>query len=775
MKNLLIILCSFLSITTVFAQHEHHHQPSNAEKKTESAMPEGMKMPGDSAGTMKHDHSKMMMQKPVDEKMVSTLPLSRPFAEKFVKPTGKRVEYDIYVSEQEVNFTGKTIKSVTLNGGIPGPTLQFTEGDIAVIRVHNQLNTETSIHWHGILLPNRQDGVSYLNTPPILAGTTHTFEFPIVQSGTYWYHSHTAFQEQRGVYGSIAIQPQKVNHPVDKDLVLVLSDWTNENPDNVLRNLKRRNEWYSIRKNNIQSLDRILKNKALGAYLKQSSTRMPPMDISDIAYDAFLINGKKTDKIEDLKPGEKVRLRVINASASTYFHVTYAGNPMTLIAADGVDVQPVKTTHRLMGMAETYDFLITIPENDSYEFRATAQDGSGFASVFLGKGNNVPTSKIPAPDLYRMTKAMSNMDMKHMDMNEHEGHQMSMTHEPAAPVNHSMNHGLDSLNNSDYGILKSTEAIVFPKDRKVQTIPLKLTGDMRRYIWGFNGKPMSVEDKIKIRRGEVVRFTLINTTMMYHPIHLHGHFFRVLNGQGEYSPLKHTISLAPMETQTIEFLADDEKDWMFHCHLLYHMDSGMARVVSYEGDEPDPDMAENHHKHLKTMNDNKLFFWGTANIGVTSNYLNLTLSNNKNAFIIGGDANWKGDYEFDIDYERYLSQYFRVFGGLDAGNELFLRKSEIGVDNNVRIIRPVIGFRYLLPFLIDSEVKLDAKGNVRFQLSGQQRLTRKLGLELEYQWLIQGYTRVHVGLDYVLTKNTSLFTNYDTRYNTFGGGLSFKF
>ncbi|MEA5426617.1 multicopper oxidase domain-containing protein [Arcicella lustrica] len=765
------LLFAFTIISfSVKAQHEGHSMPS---KKTERKI--------DSSQT---DHSNMNHTRHEMDGMhmatskQNTLPLSRIVAQQLVKPTGKRVEYDLIVEEKAVNFSGKTIMAVTLNQGIPGPVFHFTEGDTAVIKVHNHLKTETSIHWHGILLPNREDGVSYLNTPPILAGETHTFTFPVVQSGTYWYHSHTDFQEQRGVFGSIVIQPKKPKYKVDKDIVLVLSDWTDENPNNVLRNLKRKNEWYAIRKNNIQSLDRIIAHKALGSYLKQSFTRMPPMDISDVAYDRFLINGKDSSETIVLKAGEKVRLRVINAGASSYFHVMFAGGNMQLVAADGVDVQPVMVNHRLMGMAETYDFILTIPDNGAYEFRATAQDNSGYASVFLGKGNLVYAPTIPKPDLYGMTKAMAKMNMKNigeMDINSHEMKNEHEGHNISEMEMSMMSLGLDSLNQSDYGILKSTEAIIFDKNRPVREIPLRLTGDMRRYIWGFNGKPMSIEDNIMIKRGEVVRFKLINTTMMFHPIHLHGHFFRVLNGQNEYSPLKHTVSLAPMETLVIEFLADDEKDWMFHCHLLYHMDSGMARVVSYGDDQPDTNMASMHHKHLKTMDDNKFFFWGKTEIGITNNYLKLNISNNKNAIIIGGDANWKGDYEFDIDYERYISQYFRVFTGLDAGNELFLRRTNTEISNDQKIIRPVMGIRYLLPFLLDSEIKLDAKGNVRFQLSGEQRLTRRLGLEMEGQWLINGYTRLHIGLDYVLNKNIALFSNYDSRYKTFGGGLSVNF
>ncbi len=703
-----------------------------------------------------------------------TLPLSRIIALNSVKPTGKTMIYDLFVKDTVVNFTGKKANAIAINNGITGPTLRFMEGDSAVIRVHNQLKVPTSFHWHGILVPNSQDGVTFLNTPPILAGESYTFQFPIVQSGTYWYHAHS-LQEQIGMHGAIVIQPQIPVIQAEKDIVIMMTDWTDEAPKSVLRNLKRGNEWYAIRKNNVQSLDKILANKAVGAYLKQSLQRMPPMDISDIAYDKFFINGLETSSLEDLKPGEKVRVRVINAGASTFFHVNYAGGEMQLVSADGVDVQPVQVSNRLLGMGETYDFVLTIPDDMAYEFRATAQDGSGYASYYLGKGMKMEAPAIPKPNLFEMTIAMARMDkMEHEKM----GHEMTGMDGTEHDMG-DMEMGLDEYNQTNYGILKATAPSVSPNKRPVREMRLVLTGDMRRYIWGINGKPMSQEDEIAIERGEIVRFQLVNTTMMFHPMHLHGHFFRVLNDQDEYAPLKHTVSLAPMETVTIEFLADDEKDWIFHCHLLYHMVAGMARVISYEGDMPDADLAPKHHQFMASMNDNAFFYWGEAHLGVSNNYLHLNSSNNKNAFIFEGDANWKGDFEFDLDYERYLTQYFRVFGGIDAGNELFLRKpnggSDGGTDGDPKIIRPVIGIRYLLPFLIESEAKLDSRGNMRFQLSGEQRLTRRLGLDFEAQWLVQGYTRLNLGLNYVLSRNFSFFANYDTRYKNANGGLSIRF
>lgn len=902
----------------------------------------------------------------------TSLPVSRPQALARVKPTGKRVEYDLTIDEQTVNVTGKPKQAMTINGGIPGPTMRFTEGDVAVIRVHNKLKTETSLHWHGILLPNKEDGVSYLNTPPIHAGDTYTFEFPLVQSGTYWFHSHTRFQEQVGVYGSIAIQPQQPAYKVDHDLVLLLSDWTNESPAYILKNLKRRNEWYSIKKGNVQSLNRIIKHKAVGAYLRQSMMKMAPMDISDVYYDRFLINGKDTVRYPEIKAGQTVRLRVINASASTYFHINYAGGPMKLIAADGLDVQPVEVERRLIAIAETYDFLVTVPGGGGFEVRASAQDGSGYATAVLGTGpaHNAPI--IPRPDLYKLTANMSQMggmgmgtmnmgkadttaqanidmngpmmhdmvgmnseeqpintikpapkvpDMEKMDHSQMpmgqskptqdiptkpkkpesmpgmDHSQMDMGGKPSAKkstaakkaakpkkppgsmasMEHNgmnttkdgemdmtkMNHGqldqsstmpgmdhskmsmkmdsmpakktdskkpesmagmdhsqmsmvaptsadgsnssmsgnkagmkgmgqggmahasdrgmsmMDEQNTIDYSILKSPEPIVFPANHPIREIPLTLTGNMFRYIWGFNGQPLSRADMIQIRRGEIVRIRMINNTMMMHPIHLHGHYFRVLNGQGQYSPLKHTVNVSPMESLTIELMADDEKDWFFHCHLLYHMLSGMARVVSY-GDKPDSSIAQIQKLHLRDMRDNQPFVWGYVQPGYPINYFALNVSNNKNAIFAGGDHDWRtNQFEFDLDYERYFGDWFRIFAGVDGGNEEFLRRvrPEDGGQpvNGRRIVRAVAGIRYMLPFLIQSEVKFDTRGNVRFQLSGQQMLFPRLEFQYQAQWLVGSYVRAHVELQYTVTKNLFLHTDYDTRYRTAGGGLGYNF
>ena len=328
------------------------------------------------------------------------------------KEEGRPVkEYNLTIEENEMTLAGVTAKGMTINGGIPGPVLEFNEGDLAIINVTNKMDEETSVHWHGLILPNFYDGVPYLTTPPIKPGTTFQYRIPINQSGTYWYHSHTMLQEQSGVYGSIVIQPKEKTLDYDKDLVVVLSDWTNEDPMNVLRNLKRRNEWYQVKKGTAVPLSRVIKEGALGAQFKFWRDRMEGADIADIYYPAFLSNGKSLAEYPEFKPGEKVRLRFINASASTYYWVDFGGGNPLLVASDGVDVQPVSKSRFLFGIAETYDVIVTIPEG-TIEITATAQDGSGYTSIQLGSGTLYPAKRIDRPDKVEMMKQMAKMDMK---------------------------------------------------------------------------------------------------------------------------------------------------------------------------------------------------------------------------------------------------------------------------------------------------------------------------------------------------------------------------
>ena len=649
------------------------------------------------------------------------------------------VEYDLDINFKTINISGKSSKAMAINNSIPGPTLRFREGDTARISIKNSMNVETSIHWHGLLLPYRQDGVPYLTNPPIEPGKTNVFEFPIKQSGTYWFHSHTGLQEQRGVYGSIVITPKEGERvSSDQDKVIVLSDWTDENPDEVLRTLKSGNDFYSIKKGTMQNLFGAAKRNALSDMAKRSSMRMPPMDISDVAYDAFLANGKKEMEIP-AKSGEKVRLRFINSATASYFYLQFAGGPVEIVSADGKDVQPVKVDRLLMAIAETYDLIVTVPKNGSYEFRATAQDGSGHSSIFIGNGKRIFAPNVPKPNLYKMKMSMKKSMDKKMGM----GTMPPMNQRPLSP----------------YKKLRSIGKSILPKQNPKREIVLTLTGDMERYIWSMDGETLSADNMIRIRHGENVRIVLINKTMMHHPMHLHGHFFRVINGQGDYSPLKHTVDVPPLATQIIEFEASEYNDWFFHCHILYHAKSGMARVVSYEDTELDLDLKKIRHNLYKDT-------WYGNTIGTAQSHMTdglAVLSNSKNILSTTWQVGWqrvdKTDFDVELAYDRYFNRFLNLYAGINLVNEYE---------------RGIFGIRYLLPFNIESTFRIDSAGELRIELGQSLQLTDRIMVfgnaeydtESREEWLLGG--------KYILSKNVSMIGQYHSDFGA-GAGLEFRY
>ncbi|MCA1758965.1 MAG: multicopper oxidase domain-containing protein, partial [Bacteroidales bacterium] len=481
------------------------------------------------------------------------------------------------------------------------------------------------------------DGVPYLNTPPIMPGETQKYEFELKQSGTYWYHSHTMLQEQSGVYGALVIDPREQTLSYDKELIMVLSDWTNEKPMNVLRNLKRGNEWYNMKKGTATPLNQVIARGALGAQLNFWKQRMEGADIADIYYPAFLVNGAQKQDYPDFTPGERVRLRIINGSASSSYWMTFGGENPKLVGADGLNVVPVERNKTFIGVAETYDFIVTIPDNGKIEFRATAQDGSGHSSAFLGQGETLPAPDVQKPDKIEMMRKMARMNMRmgapstkfqpgkeephkmmknwgmqmdeDMDMAEDESMDMGEDDEMDMEEDGGMN-DMKMFAEYNYDYLQSPEKTTWKEDAPVNEVLLNLTGNMNRYIWSMNGVPLDESDKIKIEEGEITRITLNNLTMMHHPMHLHGHFFRVINEHGEYSPLKHTVNVPPMEKITIEFYGNEYGDWFFHCHILYHMMGGMARIFSY--DTPRDPRLEGHPVSELKHETNQYYSWGTV-------------------------------------------------------------------------------------------------------------------------------------------------------------------
>lgn len=664
---------------------------------------------------------------------------------------GKTVEYDLFIEYKTLNFTGKEAKAISINKSIPGPTLYWTERDIAKIRVHNRLEEETSIHWHGILLPNKEDGVPYLTTPPIKPGTSREFNFTVKQSGTYWYHSHTELQEQKGVYGAIVIYPKEKQEQTDREYVLVLSDWTDEDPHEVMRTLKRGSDYYMLKRGTMQSIYGAVKNKALADFLKSSLQRMPPMDISDVGYDLFLMNGKKELHLP-AKPGETILLRIINASAGTYFYLQYADGSMTVVSADGQDVETFDINRILIAIAETYDVTVVVSDKGSFEFNATAQDGSGSASAFIGEGERVFAPDMPSPDLYRMHGGHEmgmdmNMDMR-MDMQKHD-----------MPKMHDMGMAADKRPMPPYEHLRSVKQTVLPESNPVRTITLALDGDMERFVWTINGKILSEAEPIIIRKGENVRIVFENKSMMHHPIHLHGHFFRVLNKQGEYSPLKHTVDIPPMGKQIIEFYAGEDKDWPLHCHILYHMEAGMFTVLSYEGSEIDPEIADARKDPANNLKKDMWFFWGKLSLLTQMGDLFLNASNTRNTFSINKEAGWDGDYDIEILYSRYINRFFSILAGGNITDE----------DSG-----GVLGIRYLLPLNIESRAWADNEKELRISFEKKLQITDRFSLSGQFEYDTGTKSEWVAGGEWTINKWLSLTARHHSDYGT-GVGVMIRF
>ena len=709
-------------------------------------------------------------------------------------------EYTLTLKKEKVKKAGKEVTGMTINGTIPGPTLEFNEGEYAVIYVKNEMDVETSVHWHGLLLPNFYDGVPYLNTPPIEPGHTLKYEFAIKQSGTYWYHGHTMLQEQIGVFGPIVIHPKKETLQYDKELVLMLSDWTNEKPMNVLRNLKRGSEWYGYRKGTSTPLNQVIKRGAFGAQLKFWKQRMEGADIADIYYPAFLINGKQSVEYPDLKPGEKVRLRIIDGGASTSFWLTFGGGNPQLVSADGLDVVPVKKNKTFIAIAEAYDFIVQIPKNGKIEFKITAQDGSGTASAYLGNGKVLKASDVMKPDKIGMMMQMAEMDMKmgahalkfkpkkdeRYEMAKEYGMQMSnnmkdkktIQKEPKNKEAKKMK-GMDLFAQYNYDFLKSTKKTAFDKNIPVKEILLNLTGNMQRYIWSMNGVPLSEADKIKIKGNQVTRITLNNLTMMHHPMHLHGHFFRVINKNGEYSPLKHTVNVPPMQKVTIEFYGNEYGDWFFHCHILYHLMGGMARVISY--DTPRDFRMKGYPISTAVKETDRFYTWGMIDAASNAAAFNLISSNIRNQFNVSLEYGWNKNLEAEATYEYYLHDYLRIFGGVNIENEI-----PQSTDNFKTTA--VAGIRYLTPYLFSLDVRVDSDLRPRISIGRSIMVFPKFSIFGYYEYQMDfgvinefpesknfdSETVWSAGAEYMLSRDFSLLVSYDNRFGA-GGGLTYRF
>lgn len=536
----------------------------------------------------------------------------------------KAGEYSLQINRETVNITGNPVKKITLNGGIPGPTFRFTEGEDITIRVTNNLDEDSSVHWHGLLLPGEMDGVPGFNGfPGIKPGETFTYHFKARQTGTYWYHAHSMGQEQDGHYGSIVISP-KGKDPIkaDRDYVVLISDFHDEDADDIISNLKMSSEYYQFARRTVGDFFTSAREKGLGKAWEDAKMwgemRMLPTDLSDVTGYVFLINGKTPEQnwTGMFKPGERVRLRFINASAMSFYDVRIPGLKMSVVQADGQNVEPVTVDEFRFGVAETYDVIVTPQEDRAYTIAAESIDRTGFALGSLAPRDGM---RGPAPQPRpRTLLTMADMGMAHGDPNDEtpnmggmEGMDHSqmdnnmpgmdhaaMGHDMAGMegMDHSaMGHDMAGMEGMESGWAKTgtppgDKALSYAdlryagiqKDTRQpeREILVNLGGNMERYIWTINGKKFEDSGPINLNYGERVRLKFVNSTMMAHPMHLHGMFVQLENGQpAEKLPNKHTVIVPPGQSYSVLLTADEPGEWAFHCHLLYHMMAGMMNKV----------------------------------------------------------------------------------------------------------------------------------------------------------------------------------------------------
>lgn len=707
----------------------------------------------------------------------------------------KVVRYDLYVKDTIVNFTGKPKRAIAVNGQIPMPTLTFTEGDIAEIYVHNELNEDTSLHWHGIFLPNQYDGVPNLTQMPIKPHTTHKYTFPIIQNGTHWYHSHTGLQEQIGMYGSMILN-KKADDPTFRKgiddlptIPVILSEWTDRNPENIHRMLHNATDWFAIQKGSTQSYTEAIKEGYFKTKLTNEWKRMNAMDVSDVYYDKFLINGKKelivTNSIAmpfKALDKNKVRLRISNAGASTYFWLTYAGGKITVVANDGNDVEEVEVDRLIVPVSETYDVVVTIPENKSaYEFLVTSEDRTKSVSLYLGDGAKQLMKPLPKLNYFEGMKMMNGMMKMNGDLDDM-GMQMSLNQMDMNTVmypeitgsgqkedehgSHNANADIVTLN---YAMLKSPTKTTLPKDAPVKELRFELSGNMNRYVWSLDNKVVSETDKILIKKGENVRIILRNGSMMRHPMHLHGHDFRVINGQGDYAPLKNTIDIMPMETDTLEFHANTSGDWFFHCHILYHMMAGMGRVFSYENSPVNPEIPNPKLARRKLFADDRAFHLMAENDFATNGNDGMAMLGNTR-WSIGTE--WRLGYTDHHGYEtethigRYLGkmQWIMPFIGFDwryRKLEEGDREENLFGQTNTKDNRAVFsaGIEYTLPMLIKAQAEVFTDGNFRLQF---ERTDIPVSKRLRMNLMWNTDKEYMAGLRYIIKKNVGITTHYDS-------------
>ncbi len=620
-----------------------------------------------------------------------------PFLFLIILTTNCYAEYrvvNLSVQAKQVNFTGEAATALSINDQIPAPTLHFKDGDEVTINVHNKLDVGTSIHWHGILLPWQMDGVEGVTQAPIKSGETFSYKFKIKQSGTYWYHAHSGFQEQQGLYGAMIIDPATPpKYKYDKDFTVVLSDWSNTDPEQIFSNLKKKGDFYTPNFPIQPSLSKFITDYQNGSaeqreklsqdYAMMQQMRMSIFDFSDVAYDAFLLNGTTKSKpwAKLVKKGDVVRLRFVGAGGSTKFQVKIPGAKMKVIHVQGNDVEPHDVEDFTISPGETTDVLVKITEDSPYIIYAESSDtlGAAYGALVTSLDQKVPYTQVasfPKPGPVHMGHDM------HMDSME----------------------SMDMTMGTKYQDLKSAFKTNDP-DKPVIEIRMDLYGYMDKYVWFINGLMEHEAEPIVIEPGKRYRFIFNNSSMMTHPMHLHGHFFILRNGHDEYDPLMHTIEVAPGATVVADFDADTSGQWFFHCHHLFHMMSGMARVFQYANLKP-TNKEESHLVHHPMAHPSQLHQATFLDLGYDP-FHNVQKGNLN--FMIGWDYDKlqlysedaevrKGKIEsadLDIFYWLSISEFWAIKGGVN-----YVYKPA-----HKPYIQPGIGVEGTMPYFIETNLR----------------------------------------------------------------------
>lgn len=695
---------------------------------------------------------------------------------------------NLVVGYKTVSYAGKSRQALAINDQIPAPTLHFKQGDHVTINVTNHLNVDTAIHWHGLLVPWQMDGVEGISQKSIAPGQVFHYQFTLKQAGTYWYHAHAGLEEQEGLYGGLIIDSLKPSHyKYTKDYIIVLSDWSNTPSKQILANLKKSGDYYSQRFPLQPSLVKFLhdylnapiqeRKLLLDNYKMMQQMRMSIYDLSDVSYDAFLLNGHNNINpwTAPVKVGDVVRLRFIGASGDTIFHVKIPNTNMSMVQLDGNDVVPQKIDDFTIAPGETYDVLVKITKNKPYIIYAESKNtlGAALGALITSPNQSVDyksVTKFPEP-LPVTREMMDNMmgDMPHsmsmsMDMNMDMPTEPSIIGDSLLHPDNQMHHASESLKpvttGTKYQNLIAKVKTNNPNKPIAGIIKMELFGYMDRYIWFINGVPEYNTHPIHFESGKRYRIIFINNSMMHHPMHMHGHWFILRNGHGEYDPLLHTIDIPPGATVTTDVDADASGQWFFHCHLLYHMISGMSRVFQYSSlieianneEQPqdivkdtnyinrpivrvdevrpvDVALVRHHMAHppgfwLSTFldagvdpfnNDERLTYKGLYG----SDYNKLELFSN--------DAEvYKGSIEsadIDIFYWHLLSQFWSLKGGMNY----------VYRPATIPYWQPGIGVEGLMPYFIDTDVRGYYHGDstkIDAELSRDTQITNNFFLRL---------------------------------------------